>query len=517
MTDVLACRRALLSVSDKFGLVPFAARLASAGVQLVSTGGTARVLRDAGLDVTEVQAVTDFPECFDGRVKTLHPMIHGGLLFDRANPEHQQTAERLGVTPIDLLVVNLYPFERTVERKDCTWGEAIENIDIGGPAMVRAAAKNHAAVTVITSPDDYEPVVAAIEEHGGTPLTLRRRLALEAYRHTARYDAAIALWMAQQLEPDELLPSTRPDATQRRTQLRYGENPHQSAALYTAATTDLIENADVLQGRELSYNNLVDLDAAIDLVREFDEPAAAVVKHTNPCGTGRHAESIEEAWQSALAADPVSAFGGIVAVNRVVERSLAEKLAERFLEVVAAPGFSDEAMQVLATKKNLRVIRCDPRALALPTRARSTFFGTLVQTADPTIAASSEAWNIVTTARPDARQEAAMRFLWRVCKHVKSNAIVVGDDCRTFGVGAGQMSRVDAVELAVRKATAPLDGAVLASDAFFPFRDGLDAAARAGVRAVIQPGGSRRDEEVIAAANEHGLAMVFTGTRHFRH
>jgi phosphoribosylaminoimidazolecarboxamide formyltransferase/IMP cyclohydrolase len=506
-------RRALLSVSDKRDLAPFARRLADLGFELVSTGGTFRVLRDAGVPVRYVTEVTGHPEVFDGRVKTLHPRVHGGILYRRDLETHVAQAAENEIAPIDVVVVNLYPFQDTVARPDVSAEEAIEQIDIGGPAMVRAAAKNFASVTIVTNPDDYGRVADELERDGTTSDATRRELALAAFEHTATYDAAIATW----LRGTETLPPTILEPLVKVDDLRYGENPHQAAALYRNAGQPAFGGARVLQGKALSYNNLVDLDAAVACVAEFDEPAAVVVKHTNPCGVGRHESSLLEAWTRGLEGDPVSAFGGIVAFNRAVDEALATALSERFLEVIAAPDFSDEALAVLGAKTNLRVLALGDDFGAVTRRYRHTLFGMLAQDDDAPIATLDEAWDVVTDRAPTDSEARALAFLWRVTKHVKSNAIVVGSAERTYGVGAGQMSRVDAVELAVKKATGPLDGAVLGSDAFFPFRDGLDAAARAGVRAVIQPGGSKRDDEVIAAANEHGIAMVFTGTRHFRH
>jgi len=510
-------RRALLSVSDKRDLVPFARRLAALGFELVSTGGTFRVLREGGVPVTYVSDVTEHPEVFDGRVKTLHPRVHGGILFNRAMDTHHAEAADNGIVPIDVVVVNLYPFRETIAREGVTPNDAVENIDIGGPAMVRAAAKNFSAVTVVVSPDAYDRVATELEADGATSLETRRALALEAFRHTASYDAAIATWMATQCGEDAVLPAEIHAPLLKVDDLRYGENPHQRASLYTADGTPALNGAEVLQGKALSYNNLVDLDGAVGAVLEFDEPACVVVKHTNPCGVGRDDASLKTAWDRALAGDPVSAFGGIVALNREVDADVAEGLTGLFLEIVAAPAFTGAARELLAAKKNLRVVTLDVDRLAPARAVRPTLFGTLVQDADPTIDRIDETWDVATERAPTDAEAVALRFMWRVCKHVKSNAIVLGTAERTVGVGAGQMSRVDAVHLAVRKATGPLEGAVLASDAFFPFRDGVDAAAAAGIRAIVQPGGSRRDPEVIAACNEHGIAMVFTGHRHFRH
>ncbi len=511
-------RRALLSVSDKTGLVPFATTLAELGFEIISTGGTFKVLSEAGVPVRYVTEITGFPEVFGGRVKTLHPVVHGGILYRRDLPEHAAQAGEHSIAPIDVVAVNLYPFVNTVARPDVTFDDAIENIDIGGPAMVRAAAKNHASVAVVVSPSDYDLVAEELRSSGHVSEATRRSLALAAYRHTASYDAAIAAWLATRIEAESVatLPAEIHRPLVKVEDMRYGENPHQAAALYHAAGEPPLGGAQILQGKAVSYNNIVDLDGAVGLALEFEEPAVVVVKHTNPCGVGRDTHSIYTAWARALAADPVSAFGGIVASNRPVDGPFANELAKLFLEVVAAPSFTDEAREILAAKSNLRLVTL-PQNLHLAVVSRDTLFGTVVQTADPLIRTLAEDWNVVTERAPSADEEAALKFLWRVYKHVKSNAIVIGDHEATNGVGAGQMSRVDAVELAVKKATRDLAGSVLASDAFFPFRDGLDAAAAAGVRAIIQPGGSRRDEEVIAAANEHGIAMVFTGNRHFRH
>ena len=504
-------RRALLSVSNKAGLVPFAGRLAALGYELVSTGGTFRVLSDAGVPVKYVTEVTGHPEVFGGRVKTLHPKVHGGILYRRDLPEHVEEAARTEIAPVDVVVCNLYPFRETIARDGVTEAEAVEQIDIGGPAMVRAAAKNFASVIVVTSPDDYDTVIEGLEA-GEFSLESRKGLALTAFRHTAAYDSAIATFLGG----DEVCNDAILSPLAKVQDLRYGENPHQSAALYAPDGGPALGGARVLQGKALSYNNLVDLDGAVSAMLEFDEPAVVVVKHTNPCGVGRDSESILTAWSRALAGDPVSAFGGIVAANRPIDGPLAEELRGRFLEVIAAPSFDSDALATLAKKKNLRLIEL-PESLGDNRVLRQTLFGMLAQSADPRISDMDEAWECVTEREPSEDEATALRFLWRVCKHVKSNAIVVGDAQRTFGVGAGQMSRVDAVHLAIRKSTGELAGAALASDAFFPFRDGVDVAAEAGVRAVIQPGGSKNDPQVIEACNEHGIAMIMTGHRHFRH
>lgn len=522
-----ATRRALLSVWDKTGIVPFARQLADLGFELVSTGGTFRTLKDAGLPVRYVTEVTGHPEVFDGRVKTLHPRVHGGILFRRDLPSHVAQAAEHDIAPFDVVAVNLYPFRQTVARPDVTFEDAIEQIDIGGPAMVRAAAKNHSSVWIVVSPDAYQAVADALLAPEATRDALaRRRLALEAYQHTANYDAAIASWLSAQLDaqgastdetPDPALPASFGGPLRRVSALRYGENPHQPAALYARDGQGDLAGAQILQGKAVSYNNLLDLDAAVGAVLEHADPTVVVVKHTNPCGVGRDRHSLLTAWQRAHAADPVSAFGGIVALNRPVDAAVAQELAGLFLEVVAAPAFDDEARAILARKTALRLVAFDDTRLDRGVMLRSTLFGTLAQVADPPIVTLPEAWRVVTDRAPTDDETVALRFLWAVCKHVKSNAIVVGDHERTWGVGAGQMSRVDSVGIAVGKAAALPPGAALASDAFFPFRDGLDRAAQAGVRAIIQPGGSKKDPEVIAAANEHGIAMVFTDHRHFRH
>ncbi len=504
-------RRALLSVSNKTGLVPFAQGLADLGFEIISTGGTFRVLTDAGVPVRYVTEVTGHPEVFGGRVKTLHPKVHGGILYRRDLEDHVAEAVSHQIAPVDVVACNLYPFQATVAKPGVSEEDAIENIDIGGPAMVRAAAKNFSSVAVVTSPGDYPSVLASLQA-GELDRDARRALALKAFRHTAEYDAAIATY----LTGAGVCADSINEPLQKVTDLRYGENPHQAAALYQAAGTEPLGGAQVLQGKALSYNNIVDLDGAVAAMLEFKDPAVVVVKHTNPCGVGRDHDSIVAAWKRALAGDPVSAFGGIVAANREIDAELAGELKKMFLEVVAAPGFDPAAREILAKKKNLRLIEL-PADLGEARVYRHTLFGMLAQDADPNIDDIAETWTVATDRSPSADEELALRFLWRVSKHVKSNAIVVGNHERTVGVGAGQMSRVDAVHLAVKKATGPLDGAALASDAFFPFRDGVDAAAAAGIKAIIQPGGSKRDQEVIDACNEQGITMVFTGHRHFKH
>ncbi len=519
-------RRALLSVSDKRELVTFGRFLVHQEVELVSTGGSARALREAGLPVIEVAELTGFPEVMDGRVKTLHPRIHGGLLAKRDAESHTSAMAEHGIPGIDLLVVNLYPFAQTVasgaDRATC-----VENIDIGGPAMLRAAAKNHAFVTVVTSPDDYETVMAEMAANeGAVSERLRRRLAADAFAHTAAYDAEVARWMAEQGEIP--FPRELSLAGQRKDVLRYGENPHQGAAVYTTSVARPgAVQATQLQGKALSYNNLNDTDAAFEAVAEFDEPAVVIVKHANPCGVAV-ADDLAAAYDKALACDPVSAYGGIIAVNRDLDAATAERIASLFAEVVIAPSVGAEARAVLGRKSNLRVLETgampDPEAEGLA--AKTLAGGLLVQARDGG-RITQDGLTTVTQRAPDAREMRDMLFAFRVAKHVKSNTIVYAKDGATVGIGAGQMSRVDSARIAAQKArdaaeaageTMPrTQGAVVASDAFFPFADGLIAAAEAGVTAVIQPGGAKRDDEVTAAADERGLAMVTTGMRHFRH
>jgi phosphoribosylaminoimidazolecarboxamide formyltransferase/IMP cyclohydrolase len=524
MTDIIPVRRALVSVSDKAGLVPFAQALAKQGIEILSTGGSARILREAGMPVTEVSEHTGFPEILDGRVKTLVPQIHGGILGRRDVPEHVAQMQAHGIAPIDLVAVNLYPFEATVisgaAESDC-----IENIDIGGPALIRAAAKNHDFVTVLTEPGQYEAVLDEITRLGGTTLGRRRRLAGEAYARTAAYDAAIASWFAQRRE--EAFPARLVIAGALRQTLRYGENPHQQAAFYAGPPRPGVASAAQIQGKELSYNNLADTDAAFECVAEFDEPTVVIVKHANPCGIAT-AGNLADAWDRALRCDPVSAFGGIVAVNRQLDGAAAEKIAAVFTEVIVAPDADDAAKAILARKRNLRLLLTgglpDPAAPGLLFRSLSGGF--LAQTRDSG-QLSRDALKVVTRRAPTDTEMTDLIFAFRVCKHVKSNAIVYAKDGATTGIGAGQMSRVDSARIAAWKSAEaakhagleePLaQGSVVASDAFFPFADGLEAAVAAGATAVIQPGGSIRDAEVIAAADAAGVAMVFTGMRHFRH
>jgi phosphoribosylaminoimidazolecarboxamide formyltransferase/IMP cyclohydrolase len=505
-------RRALLSVWDKTGLIPFARGLVDEEIALISTGGTASALREAGLSVVDVAAVTGAPGILDGRVKTLHPAVHGGILARRDLDAHMATIAALGIPPIDLVVVNLYPFEATI-ASGAGYDEAVEMIDIGGPAMIRAAAKNHAGVTVVTSPEDYDAVLAALQA-GGIPTGLRQQLAAKAFARTAAYDAAIARWFAG--EPGKRMPEQLTVVAARRQRLRYGENPQQQAALYVTDATRGIGAAEQVQGKELSYNNLADADAALELVGELSQPAVAIVKHANPCGVAVDDE-IARAYAKALACDPVSAYGGIVALNRPLDVATAEQITQLFTEVVIAPAATSDARAVLAAKPNLRLLLTGAPVASDELMLRSLTGGLLVQERDLAGVDDLEL-KVVTERAPTAAELADLRFAFAVCKHVKSNAIVFAKGGATVGIGAGQMSRLDSVAIAVRKAaeTAVAAG-VLASDAFFPFADGFEAALAAGATAVIQPGGSMRDAEVIAAADRAGAAMVFTGRRHFRH
>jgi phosphoribosylaminoimidazolecarboxamide formyltransferase / IMP cyclohydrolase len=527
---MIRIKRALVSVSDKRGVEELARGLQRHGIEVLSTGGTARALRDAGARVTEVAAYTGAPEILDGRVKTLHPKIHGGLL-GRATPEHEAEMAKHQIEKIDLVVVNLYPFRETVARPNVQLAEAIENIDIGGPSMIRSASKNYERVTVVVDPDDYTALIEELDKNdASTTPALRFRLARKAFAYTAAYDGAIANWLTS-LESDaetpvlKSFPETLTFQFKEGRELRYGENPHQKAAFYLDEAMPegpSVARAEVLQGKELSYNNIVDLDAAVQLVSEFGRPAVAIIKHTNPCGAAESDDGVAVAYLMARECDPVSAFGGIVACNRVVDDDLGRELSETFLECVIAPGFTDGARAALEKKKNLRLL-----AYQTPTHGKSTWQlravngGLLVQTRDDKIVSAAEA-EVVTKRAPTPDELRQLDFAWRVCKHVKSNAIVFASlaksgGARTVAVGAGQMSRVDSVKIARSKALLPIMGSVCASDAFFPFRDGVDAIADAGATAIIQPGGSVRDDEVIKAADEHNLAMVFTKMRHFRH
>lgn len=548
MNDSIKIRRALISVSDKTGIVDFARSLAGYGTEIISTGGTARSLREAGIEVRDVSDVTGFPEMMDGRVKTLHPKIHGAFLALRDNAAHIASMTEHGIEPIDLVVVNLYPFEKTVENEAVALEEAVEQIDIGGPAMIRSASKNWRSVAVVTDSGLYETVLKELNEtEGSLSLKTRQRLAMLAYTRTASYDLAISSYLAKQLDAADLeflepfnplagLTFIESDSADIDTadnasldeyasielakvaDLRYGENPHQKAALYQTDEPGGIARAEQLHGKEMSFNNYVDAEAAWNLVADFDERACAIIKHTNPSGVGTGTNNLE-AYRRALATDPVSAFGGIVAFNKTVDAEAASAVNEVFTEVVVAPDFDAEALEVFKTKKNLRVLR-----IAFGERAESLEYktisgGMLVQTRDD-FRLRAEDLKIVSERQPTEEEIRALLFAWRVCKHVKSNAIVFASESQTVGVGAGQMNRIDSVRIAAARAERTelsLKNSVLASDAFFPFRDGVDEAAKYGIAAIIQPGGSLRDEETIQAANEHGIAMVFSGVRHFKH
>jgi phosphoribosylaminoimidazolecarboxamide formyltransferase/IMP cyclohydrolase len=513
-------RRALLSVTDKTGLAEFARGLAELGVQMLSTGGTARLLREAGLPVQDVAEVTGFPEMLDGRVKTIHPRIAAGVLAVRSKPEHIAALEAHGIPLIDMVVVNLYAFEQAAARAGVSLEELVENIDIGGPTLIRAAAKNWQDVAVVVSPEDYPRILAELRTAGNLSAATHFELARKAFALTADYDAAISARLARisiedgrAVDREEILPAVLRLRLPRRMSLRYGENPHQQAALYAAGAAG-IAGAEPLQGKELSFNNLVDLDAAWQLVLEFEAPASAIIKHTNPCGCAE-AGSLAESYRRAFEADPVSAFGGVLAFNRTLDEETANEIAKTFIEAIAAPDYTPEALAVLGRKKNLRLVRVS-RATGDGLVIKSITGGVLAQTPD-TETLDRARLEVKTERRPTDREWQALEFGWKVVKHVKSNAIVYAEPGRLLSAGAGQMSRVDAVKVGAMKAILPLAGSVLASDAFFPFPDGIEEAHKHGVTAVIQPGGSVRDDEVIAAANRLGLAMVFTGIRHFRH
>jgi phosphoribosylaminoimidazolecarboxamide formyltransferase/IMP cyclohydrolase len=506
-------KRALISVSDKTGVIDFARELKSLNVEIVSTGGTAKALRDAGIEVRDISDLTGFPEMMNGRVKTLHPRVHGGLLALRDNPDHVAAMQQHGIEPIDMVVVNLYPFAETIAREGVTREEAIEQIDIGGPAMIRSAAKNAGDVAVVVDPAQYPSVTEELH-HNNASLSIPtlRRLATEAFRLTAEYDAVVSSYLAGH---DGSFPPTLTSTITKISDLRYGENPHQRAALYKTISSDGLANAAILSGKEMSFNNYVDADAAWALVTDFEQTACAIIKHTNPAGVGL-GTTTAEAYKKALATDPVSAFGGIVAFNKPVDAEAAEEVVKIFTEVLIAPDYDPAALEILKTKKNLRVLRLKLEEPKRRLQFRQISGGMLVQTSDDH-KLDRQQLKVVTTRQPTEDEISALLFAWTVCKHTKSNAIVYARADQTVGVGAGQMSRVDSVKIGAMRAQLPVAGSVLASDAFFPFRDGIDEAARQGITAVIQPGGSVRDEEVIAAANEHNLAMVFTGIRHFKH
>ncbi len=509
-------KRAVLSVSDKTGIVDFARELTALGIEIISTGGTYKAIKEAGIPVIYITEITGFPEILDGRVKTLHPFIHGGILA-RRSPEHLAQLNSLGIAPVDLVAVNLYPFRQTINKPAASLEEAVENIDIGGPAMVRAAAKNHKDVLVIVNPKDYPMLIKKIKE-GEVDYQTRLELALAAYKHTAEYDACIAKYLEKKTNKQELLPETALILGEKAQGLRYGENPHQKAAFYRIPGYQgaSISNARQLQGKELSFNNIVDINAALELVKEFKEPAAVIVKHTNPCGTAL-GEDINQAYERALAADPVSAYGGIAALNREVNEDLAKEMKKLFLEAIIAPGFSPAALNIFSAKANLRLLAVgEINKQAEDFDLKKVAGGFLIQDTDSELMAAEEI-KIVSKRRPTPEEMEELLFAWKIVKHIKSNAIVVTKERQSIGVGAGQMNRVGAAEIAFKQGGANCQNAVLASDAYFPFRDTVDAAYGAGITAVIQPGGSIRDEESIAAADEKGMAMVFTGMRHFKH
>ncbi len=510
-------RRALLSVSDKSGITEFAKELVTLGFELISTGGTKKVIADAGIPVKDISDITGFPEIMDGRVKTLHPAVHGGLLSVRGNDEHSKAMSENGIEYIDMVVVNLYPFKETIAKPDVSYQEAIENIDIGGPSMLRSAAKNHESVTVITDPNDYDIVLKELKSDGETCFETRQRLALKVYQATAAYDALIAQYFADQV--GELFPQQLTLTYEKQQPLRYGENPHQEAAFYR---TPLVENnslayAKQIHGKELSYNNIQDANAAVNIMLEFNEPVVVAVKHMNPCGVGL-GNTLLEAWERAYEADSTSIFGGIIATNQEVDAKTAERMGEIFLEIIIAPSFTPEAKEILMKKKNIRLLensRLEER-LAAKSTTTAVNGGLLVQTYDRA-EIDPNAFEVVTDAKPTQAQLDALTFAWKVVKHVKSNAIVVAKEGQTLGIGAGQMNRVGAAKIALEQAGDEAKGNVLSSDAFFPMPDTLEAAAKAGIKAVIQPGGSIRDQDSIDVANKYGMVMVFTGKRHFKH
>lgn len=515
----MGIKRALVSVSDKTGIVDFCRELSQLGVEIISTGGTKSLLSKEGVPVIGISDVTGFPEILDGRVKTLHPTVHSGLLAIRDSAEHQAQMKELGLDYIDLVVVNLYPFQETIAKPGVAYEEAIENIDIGGPTMLRSAAKNHAFVSVVVDANDYSQVLDEIRDGGDTTLETRKQLAAKVFRHTAAYDALISDYLSNKL--GDPLPERLTVTYEKIQDLRYGENPHQKAAFYRKplAAGDSLTNAEQLHGKELSYNNINDANAALQIVKEFAEPAVVAVKHMNPCGVGI-GESIYEAYRKAYDADPVSIFGGIVAANRIIDEDTANLLKDIFLEIVLAPGFTDEALALLTQKKNIRLLKISGLELAADRKSQyvvtSIDGGMIVQESD--IHSLTEAdLQVVTDRKPTEEELKQLLFGWKVVKHVKSNAIVLAKDDMTIGVGAGQMNRVGSARIAIEQAGEKATGSVLASDAFFPMGDTLEEAAKAGITAVIQPGGSIRDEESIKVANEYGIAMVFTGVRHFKH
>ncbi|MEK3806357.1 bifunctional phosphoribosylaminoimidazolecarboxamide formyltransferase/IMP cyclohydrolase [Metabacillus sp. SLBN-84] len=512
----MTIKRALVSVSDKEGIIPFAAGLVEQGIEVISTGGTKKLLQENNVKVTGISEVTGFPEIMDGRVKTLHPNIHGGLLAVRSNPDHMKQLEENSILPIDLVVVNLYPFKETISKKDVTFDDAIENIDIGGPTMLRSAAKNHQDVTVVVDPADYADVLEQIKAEKAVSLASKQKLAAKVFRHTASYDALIAEFLTNAVGEED--PETVTYTYEKKQSLRYGENPHQKATFYKKPLAGTVSIAEAVQlhGKELSYNNIKDADAALQIVREFTQPAAVAVKHMNPCGVGTGG-TIFEAFTRAYEADPTSIFGGIIALNHEVDADTAHKLHEIFLEIVIAPSFSEEALEILTSKKNLRLLTLDVLgAEAQDQQVTSIHGGLLVQDED-TLSFDDAKITIPTKREPSEQEWEDLKLAWKVVKHVKSNAIVLAKNQMTIGVGAGQMNRVGAANIAIEQAGALAKGSAMGSDAFFPMSDTVEAAAKAGVTAIIQPGGSIKDEDSIKKADEYGIAMVFTGVRHFKH
>ncbi|TFB14685.1 bifunctional phosphoribosylaminoimidazolecarboxamide formyltransferase/IMP cyclohydrolase [Filobacillus milosensis] len=507
-------KRALISVSDKTGIVDLAKQLVEHGIEIISTGGTKKAIEEAGIKVTGISEVTGFPEILGGRVKTLHPNVHGGLLAKRSEENHMDQLQAQNIQPIDFVIVNLYPFKETISKEDVTFDDAIENIDIGGPTMLRSAAKNHQDVTVVVDPADYSAVIEALSE-GEISLQLKRELAAKVFRHTAHYDALIADYLTNQV--GEKFPETKTLTYERKQTLRYGENPHQQAAFYADALAEssTLVMAKQLHGKELSYNNIQDADAALTIVKDFEEPAAVAVKHMNPCGVGI-GKNLYDAFTRAYAADPVSIFGGIIALNRSVDEQVAEKLSSIFLEIVIAPAFTDGALEILTKKKNIRLLEVPVKLNEAVNQVKTVSGGMLIQEEDRHEMEEHD-FKVVTERSPSDGEWGDLKFAWKVIKHVKSNAILLAKDAQTIGVGAGQMNRVGAAKIAIEQAGEKAQDSVMASDAFFPMADTVEAAHEAGIRTIIQPGGSIRDEDSIQKCNEYGISMVFTGVRHFKH
>ncbi len=512
-------KRALISVSDKTGIVELAKELEQLSFEIISTGGTAKALKDVGIPVINVSEITDFPECLDGRVKTLHPKIHGGILAVRDNPDHMDQLKKLGINTIDLLVINLYPFRETILKEDVKLEEAIENIDIGGPAMLRAAAKNYRDVTVVVDPEDYSKVLDELKK-GEVSEETKFQLSAKVFEHTAHYDALIAQYLRKK-SGSPVFPKLLTTTYEKQQEMRYGENPHQQAVFYREVlpVAGSLPTAKQLHGKELSFNNINDTNGALDLLREFDEPTVVAVKHANPCGVGS-ADNIFEAYKKAYEADPVSIFGGIVAANREIDQKTAQEINKIFIEIVVAPGYSQEALEILKQKKNIRILQLDDIQAALPANTwdmKKVAGGLLVQEIDAKLFQDDNSWKVVTNRQPTQKELEDLKFAWKIVKHTKSNGIAIGKNGQSLGIGPGQVNRIWAVKQAIERSGEKVKGAVLASDAFFPFDDCVEAAAKAGITAIIQPGGSIRDQESIDACNRHGIAMIFTGMRHFKH